>query len=66
MKLQSGCVEFLINDILYSTLNEHPTERHQMGLNARMIYKKYYTLEQNYRILMNIYQEAIEDARSYS
>ena len=46
-------------------MHEHPTECHQMGLNARMIYEEKYTPEMNYKILIDIYQRAIKDAHSH-
>jgi glycosyltransferase involved in cell wall biosynthesis len=43
--------------------NEHPEEIYQMGRNARRIYEEKYTPEINYRQLMAIYGEAIEENR---
>lgn len=45
-------------------MNDHPNECQQMGRNARKVYEKKYTPERNYEMLMDIYQQAIEDARS--
>lgn len=39
---------------------EHPREMQEMGRNARAEYETRYTAEQNYRILMEIYQRAGE------
>ncbi len=41
----------------------HPVEMRQMGLNARKVYEKKYTPEANYRQLIAIYQEAMEEKR---
>ena len=40
-------------------LHNHPEECRNMGANARANYVKKYTPERNYKILMNIYQQAI-------
>lgn len=39
---------------------EHPDECRRMGANARREYDEKYTPEQNYKMLMDIYQKAIE------
>ena len=44
-------------------MHDHPDKCRQMGLNARKIYELEYTPEKNYEILMDIYQEAIEDSK---
>lgn len=44
-------------------LVEHPKEVKQMGNNARKEYLDKYTPEKNYEILMDIYQQAIEEAK---
>jgi glycosyltransferase involved in cell wall biosynthesis len=38
----------------------HPKEMMAMGFRARQVYEARYTPEQNYRMLMDIYEEAIE------
>lgn len=38
----------------------HPDEMRQMGLNARRKYEKEYTPDANYRVLMDIYRQAIK------
>ncbi|MBT8112913.1 MAG: glycosyltransferase [Gammaproteobacteria bacterium] len=43
---------------------EHPEERRQMGVNARRVYETKYTAEQNYLVMMEIYQQAIDDEKS--
>jgi len=43
-------------------MHDHPEECKEMGLNARKVFEEKYTAEKNYELLMNIYQEAIEDA----
>ncbi len=40
---------------------EHPDEMRVMGVNARRVYEQKYTPEANYRQLMAIYEEAIEE-----
>ncbi len=42
---------------------EHPEEMRRMGLNARRVYEQKYTPEVNYRLLMAIYDQAIEANR---
>ncbi|HNR69682.1 MAG TPA: glycosyltransferase family 4 protein [bacterium] len=42
---------------------EHPEEMKQMGLNARREYERKYTAETNYKILIEIYQAAIENKK---
>lgn len=42
---------------------DHPAECRRMGENARRIYEKRYTPEKNYKILMDIYQQAIDEHR---
>ena len=44
-------------------MHDHPDECRRMGLNARKIYEKKYTPEKNYEMLMDIYQEAIDDSK---
>jgi glycosyltransferase involved in cell wall biosynthesis len=44
-----------------SLLIEHPELLQKMGRNARNEYKNQYTPERNFSLLMNIYQEAIEE-----
>ena len=43
---------------------DHPDEMRQMGVNARRVYEHKYTPEVNYRQLMAIYEEAIEEYRA--
>jgi len=45
-------------------MHEHPEECRKMGLNARKVFEEKYTAEKNYELLMNIYQEAIDDAEA--
>jgi glycosyltransferase involved in cell wall biosynthesis len=42
---------------------DHPEECKQMGLNARKVFEQKYTADKNYEILMDIYQEAINDTK---
>ena len=42
---------------------EHPDEMRVMGLNARRVYEEKYTPEVNYRLLMAIYDQAIETGK---
>jgi glycosyltransferase involved in cell wall biosynthesis len=42
---------------------EHPDEARQMGENARNEYLAKYTPQKNYEILMDIYQQAIDEAK---
>ena len=44
---------------------DHPAEARKMGENARREYLNKYTPEQNYEMLMDIYQEAIEESRNH-
>ena len=44
--------------------SEHPDEMRRMGARARRVYEEKYTPEVNYRQLMAIYEEAIEERRS--
>lgn len=44
----------------------HPAEMAQMGRNARLEYERSHTADRNYRLLMNIYQEAIDARRAGS
>lgn len=46
--------------------NEHKEEMRQMGINARKEYEEKYTAEKNYKILMDIYEKAIEYRRKRS
>jgi len=46
--------------------NEHKEEMRQMGINARKEYEEKYTAEKNYKILMDIYEKAIENRRKRS
>jgi len=45
-------------------MHDHPEECQKMGLNARKVFEEKYTAEKNYEILMDIYQEAIDDAKT--
>lgn len=48
-------------------LFDHPAECRRMGLNARTEYELKYTPERNYDLLMEIYQQAIDEAgRQYA
>jgi glycosyltransferase involved in cell wall biosynthesis len=40
-------------------IHDHPQECHQMGENARRIYEEKYTPAKNYKILMDVYEQAI-------
>lgn len=42
-------------------LIEHPDKCRHMGKNARKVFLEKYTAEKNYKILMNIYQQAINE-----
>ncbi|MBW2074703.1 MAG: glycosyltransferase family 4 protein [Deltaproteobacteria bacterium] len=42
-------------------LFEHPEKAEEMGRNARAEYEEKYTPERNYELLMDIYQQAIEE-----
>ena len=53
-----GDVEDLTNKIIW--LWEHDEERKRMGENARKEFEEKYTPEKNYKMLMNIYEKAIE------
>ena len=44
-------------------LFEHPEKAEEMGRNARTEYEVKYTAERNYEMLMDIYQQAIEENR---
>lgn len=44
----------------------HKEEMKQMGINARKEYEQKYTAERNYDLLMNIYNEAIENRKDNS
>jgi glycosyltransferase involved in cell wall biosynthesis len=44
-------------------LHDHPEESRQMGLNARKVFEQKYTADKNYEILMDIYQDAINDSK---
>ena len=63
LHFEAGNAKDLVHKVKW--MQEHPAERHQMGRNARKAYEEKYTPERNYKILMNIYQEAIEDAHSH-
>jgi glycosyltransferase involved in cell wall biosynthesis len=41
----------------------HPYEMREMGTNARAEYEAKYTVARNYKLLMDVYQHAIQDAR---
>ena len=45
-------------------LHDHPEECRIMGKNARKIYEEKYTPERNYELLMDIYQQAIENKKA--
>ena len=42
-------------------LHAQSEECRQMGRNARQVYEEKYTAEKNYEMLMDVYQQAIED-----
>lgn len=42
----------------------HPEKRKQIGKNARCIYEEKYSPEQNYKMLMTIYEDVIDEHRS--
>ena len=44
-------------------MHDHPDECRQMGLNARKVYEEKYTAEKNYKMLIDIYQQAIDDSK---
>lgn len=44
---------------------EHPDAMRRMGARARRVYEQNYTPEVNYRQLMSIYDEAVEESRSH-
>lgn len=44
-------------------MHEHPEKCLQMGLNARRVYEEKYTPERNYKMLMSIYQNAIDEKK---
>ena len=44
--------------------NEHREEMKQMGINARKEYEEKYIAEKNYKMLMSIYQQAIENRKN--
>jgi glycosyltransferase involved in cell wall biosynthesis len=44
-------------------MRTHPAEQARMGVAARAVFEARYTPEENYRILMGIYQAAIDHAR---
>ena len=46
-----------------SWLFDHPDECRQMGMNARAEYERRYTADRNYERLMDVYQQAIDEAR---
>jgi glycosyltransferase involved in cell wall biosynthesis len=41
----------------------HPDEMRKMGQNARAEYEAKYTAERNYKMLIDVYQQAIVEAR---
>ncbi len=41
----------------------HPDEMREMGQNARAEYEAKYTPERNYKMLMNVYEQAMQEAR---
>jgi glycosyltransferase involved in cell wall biosynthesis len=41
----------------------HPAEMREMGANARAEYEAKYTAERNYKMLMDVYQQAIQESR---
>jgi glycosyltransferase involved in cell wall biosynthesis len=41
----------------------HPDEMREMGRNARAEYEAKYTAERNYKMLIDVYQQAIQEAR---
>jgi glycosyltransferase involved in cell wall biosynthesis len=47
-------------------MHDHPEQCRQMGQNTRRVYEEKYTPEKNYEMLMEIYQQAIENHRSLS
>ena len=44
-------------------MHEHPDECRRMGENARKVYEEKYTPERNYEMLMDIYQQAIDERK---
>ena len=44
-------------------MHDHPNECKKMGLNARKVYEQKYTPEKNYEMLMDIYQQVIDDLK---
>jgi glycosyltransferase involved in cell wall biosynthesis len=59
---EPGNAEDLAAKIQWAT--EHTAEMRRMGLAARQEYEQKYTPERNYEMLMNIYRQAIDHARS--
>jgi len=47
-------------------VQQHPEEVRAMGASARSEYEAKYTPERNYRLLMSIYERAVNDARTLS
>ena len=44
-------------------MHEHPDECRRMGENARKVYEGKYTPERNYVMLMDVYQQAIDERK---
>ncbi len=61
LHFEAGNTDDLASKVLW--MNEHPEECRQMGQNARKVYEEKYTPEKNYEMLMDIYQQAIDDVK---
>lgn len=46
-------------------MHKHPEECLQMGKNARQAYEEQYTPEKNYEMLIDVYQQAIEEKQQH-
>jgi glycosyltransferase involved in cell wall biosynthesis len=55
-----GDPEDLANKVRWAA--EHPDAMHHMGETARRIYEEKYTAEKNYKMLLDIYEQAIRKA----
>ena len=55
----TGDAEDLAKKVRWAS--EHPEEIRRMGRNARRVYEEKFTPESNYRQLMAVYEEAIEE-----
>jgi glycosyltransferase involved in cell wall biosynthesis len=62
LTFEAGNVEDLASKVRWAST--HPNEMRRMGENARREYEAKFTPTRNYQMLMEIYQQALDHART--